>query len=243
MDRPGSSHQGVLGAGRPGPESAWPPRLGEVPDGRGVPEAGRPGPGSEWPPRLGEVPGDDQGVLGAGRPGPGSFSRMPMTAALVFGTLLLALALCAAAVYQVFHEYHLLGAWVAHPEQLSVSEVRALQWDIGNRIIIRSTALVVLLLCTAATLWLQQRQWAVRRALHQVTLLARDILVSMDQGVITTDLHNVITSINAAAIPILGVGTECVGQPLERIGAGGVPLIALAGLVADRRAAVWDQDF
>jgi two-component system sensor histidine kinase HydH len=163
--------------------------------------------------------------------------------ALVFGTLLLALVLSAAAVYQVFKEYSLLGAWLARPELITSSEVRALRWDIGNRIFIRSTALVVLLLCTVATLWLQQRQLAVRRALHQVTLLARDILVSMDQGVITTDLGNVITSINSAAIQILGVGSECVGQPLERIGAGGTPLAGLAGLVADRQSPVWDKDF
>src|SRR4051812_49102053 len=126
MDRPGSWDQGVLGAGRPGgPESEWPPRLNEVPDGGGVPGAGRPRPGQEWPPRLGENP-DDQGVLGAGRPGHGSSRQIPTTAAIVFGTLLLALALCAAAVYQVFQEYHLLGAWVAHPERVSLAEVQAL---------------------------------------------------------------------------------------------------------------------
>ena len=174
----------------------------------------------EWPPRIGEGP-DDPDVLGAARPGPQSFSRIPMTVAIVFGTLLLAIALSAAAVYQVLQEHRLLSVWLARPARVSAAEIRALWEDIGTRIIIRSTALVVLLLCTVATLWLQQRQLAVRRALHQVTLLARDILVSMDQGVITTDLQNVVTSINTAAMQILGVGSECVGQPLSRVGAGG----------------------
>jgi signal transduction histidine kinase len=166
-----------------------------------------------------------------------------LTVALVFGTLLLALALSAAAVYQVFQEYRLLSAWLTRPELISTSEVQSLRWDIGTRIIIRSTALVVLLLCTVATLWLQQRQLAVRRALHQVTLLARDILVSMDQGVITTDQRNLITSINSAATQILSVGSECVGQALERLGSAGEPLAALAGVVTDRQAPVWDRDF
>ena len=37
--------------------------------------------------------------------------------------------------------------------------------------------------------------------------------------------------------------SECVGRPLASICAGGVPLVELAGLVAERQAAVWDQDF
>ena len=118
-----------------------------------------------------------------------------------------------------------------------------LRQDIGTRIIIRSIALVALLLCTAATLWLQQRQLTVRRTLHHVTLLARDILASVDQGVITTDLHNAITGINSAATQILGAEAQCIGESLETLCDGGVPLARLAGQVAARQTAVWDKDF
>ena len=135
------------------------------------------------------------------------------------------------------------GRLAGRPGRCSAAEIRALRQDIGARIIVRSTASAVLLLCTLATLWLQQRQLAIRRTLHQVKLLAHDILASMDQGVITTDLRDVITSINSAAIRILGVESECVGRPLASISSGGVPLVALAGQVAERHAAVWDQDF
>ena len=240
-ERAGTSRRGAVGEGI-NPPRGWPPPLDESRDIGDTAAASRPRPDGEWPPRLGEV-AEDRGVLAAGRPGPGSFGRIPVTAAIVFVTLLLALALSAAAVYQVFEEHRLLGTWLSRPAPVTPNEIRELQWDIGTRIIIRSTALIVLLLCTTATLWLQQRQLAVRRALHQVTLLARDILASMDQGVITTDLADEITSINSAAMQILGVGSECVGQPLERLGAVASPLVALAGLVADRRAPVWDQDF
>lgn len=167
--------------------------------------------------------------------------RISMTGVIILGTLVIALALSTAAVYQVFGEYQLLGTWLDQP--VPAAEIADLRQEIGTRIIVRSAALVVLLLCTGAMLWLQQRQLAMRRTLHQVKLLARDILASMDQGVITTDRRDVVTSINSAATRILGVHSECVGHPLARIASAGEPLAALVGQVAERHAAVWDRDF
>ncbi len=89
--------------------------------------------------------------------------------------------------------------------------------DVGTRIIVRTIALAVLILCTVATLWLQQRQLALRRVLSQIKLFARDILASMDEGVITTDSNGTITSVNSAAIGILAVDSDCVGQPLAQL--------------------------
>jgi PAS domain-containing protein len=146
-------------------------------------------------------------------------SRTPMTAAILTVALALAFALSAAAVYQVLDEYRLLGSWLDRHGLVSVVEIAELRKDIGTRIIVRSTATAVLVLCAVATLWLQQRQFAIQRTLHQVRLLSSDILASMDQGVITTDLRKTITSINSAAIGILGVESDCIGQPLARIAA------------------------
>jgi two-component system, NtrC family, sensor histidine kinase HydH len=170
-------------------------------------------------------------------------SRTPLTAAILMIALALAFLLSAAAVYQVFDEYRLLGSWVDRRAAVSVSEIADLRQEIGTRIIIRSTATAVLVLCSVATLWLQQRQFAIQRTLHQVRLLSGDILASMDQGVITIDLRNTITSINSAAIWILGVESECIGQPLARIAAQGLPLVEMAAHVAERNEAIWDQDF
>ena len=78
----------------------------------------------------------------------------------------------------------MLGEWLARPEPVTPGEIRALREDIGTRIIVRSTASAVLLLCTLATLWPQQRQLTVRRALHQVKWLAHNILSSLNQGVL-----------------------------------------------------------
>ena len=168
---------------------------------------------------------------------------VPRTTAVVVVLLVLALALSGAAVLQVFAEYALLGEWEKNPQGVTLAAIRELRRDVGLRIIVRSTASAVLLLCTVAMLWLQQRQLAILRVLHQVKRLALDILASMDQGVITTDLGKTITGINTATIQILGVGPECVGRPLPELSPAGAPLEELAGLVALRKAAVWDYDF
>jgi two-component system, NtrC family, sensor histidine kinase HydH len=170
-------------------------------------------------------------------------ARIPSSAAIVLTTLVLASVLSLAAVFQVLEEYRLLGDWLASSGPVSAAEIRALRRDIGTRIIVRSTALAALMLCTVATLWLQQRQLAIRRTLNQIKIFARDILASMDQGVITTDLNGMITSVNSAAIEVLGMGPECVGQPLAQVSGGGAPLAQLASEVADRDVAIWDRDF
>jgi two-component system, NtrC family, sensor histidine kinase HydH len=144
-------------------------------------------------------------------------TRVPITVAIVLATLLLALALCAMAVFQVLEEYRMLGEWLVRSERVSTGELRALRQDIGARIIVRSIASAVLLLCTLATLWLQQRQLRVRRALDEGKWRAHNILSSLDQGVITTDRRAIITSINSAAFDLIGVDFDCIGRPIDCI--------------------------
>ena len=121
-------------------------------------------------------------------------------------------------------------------------ELGALRQDIGARIIVRSIASAVLLLCTLATLWLQQGQLTVRRALHQVKWLAHNILSSLNQGVITTDQRAIITSINSAAIDLIGVDFDCIGRPTDCISTTEVPLDELCRSVTERKGAVSDRE-
>ncbi len=170
-------------------------------------------------------------------------TQIPKTAAIILVMLMFAFALSFAAVLQVYREYHLLGDWEANSVTVSAIAIGSLRRDIGSRIIVRSAVSAVLLLCTLGMVWLQQRQVAVLRVLYQVKLLSLEILASMDQGVITTDLQAVITGINSAAVSILGVESECIGRPLTSVGPCGGPLVELAGRVASRNAPVWDHDF
>jgi two-component system sensor histidine kinase HydH len=168
--------------------------------------------------------------------------RIPVTVAVVFATLLLAFALSLLATLQVRDEYRLLGWWLARARPVQKAEIAALRQDIGTRIIARSAATAVLLLCTLATLWLQQRQLAVRKALDRVKLFARDVLSSLNQGVITTDRRSVVTSINAAAVSLLGVDPDCVGKPVASISSAEVPLEALSRQVTGHRGPTGDRE-
>jgi PAS domain S-box-containing protein len=169
-------------------------------------------------------------------------ARLPLSAAVLLLILIVAFGLSLAAVLQVFAEYRLLTEWQARG-MVSAAEIGRLRRDIGTRIIVRSVASVVLLLCTLGMLWLQIRQLTILRILHQVKLLALDILASMDQGVITTDLANNVTGINSSASRVLGIESECVGRALRNLAPCGTSLVALTALVAKRNAPVWDQDF
>ncbi len=170
-------------------------------------------------------------------------AQIPRTAAIVLVMLVLGFALSAAAVLQVSEEYRLLGRWEARPGSVTADEIGALRRDIGTRIIVRSITSTALLLCTVAMVWLQQRQLAILRVLYQAKLLSLDILASMDQGVITTDLNEIVTGINTAAVRILGVESESIGRPLAGIAGDDAPLAALVGRAVEQDGAVWDQDF
>lgn len=165
-----------------------------------------------------------------------------MTVAVVLTTLLLAFALSAFSTFQVLDEYRLLGDWLKRQEPVSAADIRELRKDIGGRIIARSSATAVLLLCTLSTLWLQGRQLTISRTLDQVKLLAHDILASLNQGVITTDRNSVITSINPAALRLLEVGPDCLGKPIRSVSSVEVPLDALSRSVTVRGETVSDRE-
>ncbi|WZP00637.1 ATP-binding protein [Isosphaeraceae bacterium EP7] len=169
--------------------------------------------------------------------------RIPRSATLVLAMLVFSFALNFAAVIQVYSEYRLLDRWESGAVAVTPAVIGSLRRDIGSRIIVRAVASSLLVLCTLALVWTQRRQLALLRVLFQVKLLSLEILASMDQGVITTDRHHVITGINSAAVGLLGVKSDCIGGLLPSISTGGAPLAELAGRVADRNAAVWDQDF
>jgi PAS domain S-box-containing protein len=171
-----------------------------------------------------------------------SEARIPITVAIVLATLLLAFVLSVTAVFQVFEEYRMLGQWLNRPAAVAVSDIESLRRDIGARIIVRSLASAVLLFCTLATLWLQQRQLAIRRALDEVKLMAHDILSSLNDGVVTTDRGGVITSINSAAIELIGAGVESIGQPIASISTAAVPLEELQRTVIETQGTTVERE-
>lgn len=81
----------------------------------------------------------------------------------------------------------------------------------------RLTALVVLnLVVTFFALILLWRAYrSSQQSLRDVRALAGDILSSVDQAIITTDVHGTITSINQRGIQMLALNNEFVGRPLS----------------------------
>ena len=165
-----------------------------------------------------------------------------VTAVIVVVTLVLALVLNGAAVYQVLEEYQLLGTWLALPGTTTDADLALLRDavecpDYGPNDRLDAPSAVRL-----ATLWLQRRQLAIRRTLDQVKRFAHVILASIDQGVITTDCDHVLSSINTSATRILNVEAECVGQPLSGISTVDIPLLELADRIAKRGESIRDHD-
>jgi PAS domain S-box-containing protein len=136
---------------------------------------------------------------------------------------MLALLVCLASSWLIA-ERHRLPAWL---ERLQLA---------GNLLV---AALLVGLYGGLG--WLRRRYQAESAVLRQVKTTAHDILASMDRGVVTTNLEGDVTSINSAALRLLGSG-ECVGLPLRKLSSVEVPLLEVFEQVAGRQLPVRDRD-
>jgi PAS domain S-box-containing protein len=145
-------------------------------------------------------------------------------------------------VYLTWQEHHRLGAVLNSPEPMTLTEVASLRQEMGIQLAASLVLSAILAVGVAAVFWLRRRYLSSQKSLYQVKMLAHNILASMDRGVVTTDHEAVITSINSAAIGLLGVGVECVGRPLASISPDDVPLVAVYQEVVGRRGTVRDRD-
>jgi PAS domain S-box-containing protein len=136
-----------------------------------------------------------------------------------------------------------LGELRSIVDPLVQSSVASLQSTAKLLVILIFALCVLLVLSSAAMLWLFRRSITQKRSLRQVKTLAYNILAGMDQGVITTDAAETITSINSAASALLGIEVDCVGEHLEKIQPPGVPLTSVIREVATTRRPVLDHDF
>jgi PAS domain S-box-containing protein len=171
--------------------------------------------------------------------GAGSFvAEWVLQAALV---LVLAASFVSACL--TLEEYRHLRDWEGSPDPPPPGAVAALRQEVGAQVVVSLGVTALLALFAAAAWWLRRRYLSSQRSLRQVKLLARDILASMDRGVVTTDCAGVITSINSAAIGLLGRGAECVGKPLASICPPGVSLVEVYRAVVSNQTAVRDRDF
>ncbi|WP_417387710.1 two-component system sensor histidine kinase NtrB [Gimesia sp.] len=105
--------------------------------------------------------------------------------------------------------------------------------------------LLVLNICvTAVALALLVRAYLnSERSLREVKVLASDVLASMDQGVLTTDREEVITSINPRGMELLGLHGNVVDQPLSVVGIEHTLLSVICSHVNAHHSPVRDCDY
>src|SRR5262249_9164445 len=138
--------------------------------------------------------------------------------------LLLALLANFGSAYLIASEERRLGAALGRGEPMPLADVAAARSVVGLQMASSVATSAVLAVCAAAIWRLRRRYVASRKSLRQVKMLARDVLASMDSGVVTTDREGVVTSINSAGIRLLEVDSECVGRPLACVCAAEAPL-------------------
>ncbi len=107
-----------------------------------------------------------------------------------------------------------------------------------------SILLVLNILATAVALALLVRAYLnSERSLREVKVMASDVLASMDQGVLTTDRDEVITSINPRGIELLGLQGKVLDQPLSVVGIEHTLLSVICSHVNAHHSPVRDCDY
>ncbi|QDT26334.1 Sensor protein ZraS [Gimesia panareensis] len=81
------------------------------------------------------------------------------------------------------------------------------------------------------------------RSLREVKVMASDVLASMDQGVLTTDRDEVITSINPRGRELLSLEEPVIGRPLSDVGVEHTLLCVICSHVNAHHSPVRDCDY
>jgi len=161
----------------------------------------------------------------------------------VLGAVILALLLNCGSLLLVARHYRLLCRVAEASQPVAASSVESLRGEVLLQMMFAVVVSLALASGAVTLVWFRRRDFASQRTLRDVKSLAYNILASMDQGVITIDRQGTITSINSAAIRLLGVDAECTGQPLSQVCASGPHLMELAQHLAERKQPIRDQDF
>ena len=166
--------------------------------------------------------------------------RTDFIAVIALPALLAVVVLSVGSAILAVHEYMLLLRLTdAGPVSSTVEVLREGAW----RRVFLALAFLCATLVAAPVLWVIRRRYlSSQRSLMRVKVSAHDILASMDQGVVTTDAHGNITSVNTAATRLLNVDFDCVGKPLATICTEQLPLTQLMQQVFERQCPIQDQD-
>jgi two-component system sensor histidine kinase HydH len=169
--------------------------------------------------------------------------KLPLAQKVVQGTFILALLVNFALDFFIFREYRSLVHGLEEFEEFHPHNLTSLLEEVHLQYIASLAVSVLLLICMGATWWLRRQYLNSQQSLRETKMLAHDILAIMERGVVTTDRHGVITSINVAAKRMLETSSPCVGGMLDSIAPAELPLSEIYREVTEKHAPVFDRDF
>lgn len=158
-------------------------------------------------------------------------------------TLLIALAATVASGWLVAQESRQLSAWLNRSEPVSIDVLRSLRREVWGQFVASVSVAGVIIAAQLGTWWLRRKYIESQQALRQVKHLAHDVLASMTIGVITTDGDGTITSINLAAVQLLGAPPDCVGAPLWQLSSHATPLWTVYQQIHQGESALLEKHF
>ena len=144
-------------------------------------------------------------------------------------------------VAEIRKEQRAVGEILQGGIQEDIQRLGALPTELGWQLVFTIGVLVVLLASAVTLAFVVRAFMASQTSLRDTVTLARDILGSIDYGVITTDTERTVTSINPPACQLLGVESNTLGSSLCRIAPLGGQLDELCRGVLETGKALHDH--
>lgn len=139
---------------------------------------------------------------------------------VIVGLLLLSAAALAVTLWIMFDflkEQEIVAGLIKQLPQDSINSAETLAGELRWQFRLAILVVLNLIVTGIAVQLLWKAYRSSEQSLMQIKALASDILTSVDQAVITTDLTGRITSLNRRGFEILGINEDLVGQPLQAI--------------------------
>ncbi|MCR9232114.1 MULTISPECIES: two-component system sensor histidine kinase NtrB [Gimesia] len=141
------------------------------------------------------------------------------------------------------HEQEIVAKIIRHLPDSDLAVARELAGELRFQSQL-SILLFLNIIVTAIALVLLVRAYLnSERSLREVKVMASDVLASMDQGVLTTDRDEIITSINPRGRELLSLEEPVIGRPLSDVGVEHTLLCVICSHVNAHHSPVRDCDY
>lgn len=141
------------------------------------------------------------------------------------------------------HEQEIVAKIIRHLPDSDLAVARELAGELRFQSQL-SILLFLNIIVTAIALVLLVRAYLnSERSLREVKVMASDVLASMDQGVLTTDRDEIITSINPRGRELLSLDEPVIGRPLSDVGVEHTLLCVICSHVNAHHSPVRDCDY